>query len=152
MALLIDTAEAVVAALNAASADETLSQTFTAVRTYVAPVKLEDTDELTVTVMPASTRVELVSRGGAKQWELMIDVAIRKRSEENSPIDDADTFDPMVTLVEEIDELFLSKTIVAGAYTVHGLSVEEREAFNYDHADGLRQFTSVSRYTFMVVK
>lgn len=154
MALLIDVADAVVAALNAASIDTTLSQTFTATRVYVAQTKLEETSTLKVTVMPVSTHVELKARDGTKQYELAIDIAIQKRSEEDSTDDDADTFDPMVTLAEEIDDLFIGQTLTAGVCTVLGMDkdTEIRQAFNYEHAEELRQFTSVSRLTFMVVK
>jgi hypothetical protein len=149
--LLIDTADALVTTLNDASAAETLSQSFTAVREYLPRAELKDMDTLHVTVAPATTRVEMVTRGGARDYMLTIDIGIQKRSKEADTNDDQDIYDPMVQLVEEIDMLLLGQVITVGSNKLHCLTVEEREAFNFEHLNTFRQFTSVSRYTLKVI-
>ena len=150
MSLLIDTADEIVTVLNAASADETLSQTFTATRKYIPRTDLKDMNSIHVTVVPAMSTPERMTRSNVS-LSMIITVAVQQRSTEESTDDDTDTFDPLVTLVEEVDALMLGSTLTVGDADAL-VSVEssaEREAFMYEHMDKFRQFTSITHYTML---
>lgn len=146
MSLLIDTADAIVTTLNAASANATLSQSFTALRKYVPRTDLKDMDSLHVTVVPAISEPQRISRSRIN-LSMTITVAVQQRSTLADPDNDATTFDPLVTLVEEIDALLLDTTLTVGSDKVTILSAAERESFLYEHMDKFRQFTSITHYT-----
>jgi len=150
VSLLIDTADEIVTVLNAASADETLSQTFTATRKYIPRTDLKDMNSIHVTVVPAMSTPERMTRSNVS-LSMIITVAVQQRSTEESTDDDTDTFDPLVTLVEEVDALMLGSTLTVGDADAL-VSVEssaEREAFMYEHMDKFRQFTSITHYTML---
>ena len=158
MSTLIDTADALVTVLNTASGDDTLSQDFTATRQYVPRVELKDMDTLHVTVVPITTRGMVVNRGLSKQQFFTFDIGVQQRSTEADPDDDKDTFDPLVTLVEEIDTLLVGQTLTVGALTMIGSTQiggedndQARDVCIPEHLDQWRQFTSVSRFSFKVV-
>lgn len=162
MSILLDTADAIVTVLNTASGDSTLSQSFTATRKYVPRVTLEALSTLHVTVAPASTRGMVVTRGLNKQQYFSIEVGIQKRSTEDDPADDNDTFDPLVTLAEEMDTLLVGQQFTVGALTLIGSTriggEENHEERDYTRpvcdpillADK-RVFESISRFSFKVV-
>jgi len=157
MSTLIDAADALVTVLNTASRDDTLSQTFTATRKYVPRVELKDMDTLHVTVVPLSTHGMVVNRGRGKQQFFEFDVGVQKRSTETDPDDDDDTFDALVTLIEELDTLLLGQTLTVGSLTLIGSTQiggedgSPRTVCLSEHLDQWRQFTSVSRFSFKVV-
>lgn len=143
MSELTDIADAVVAALN----DAELSQPFTAVRRYVPKVDLEVLQAIDVTVVAAGVSRTIETRGSLRK-EYRVDVGVRKK------VDPADTddCDPLMTLVEEIAELFIGSAL--GNYTTaictEALCPDE-PPYNLDHMVELRQFTRVVQLTFRVV-
>jgi hypothetical protein len=158
MSILLDTTDAIVTVLNEA----TLSQSFTATREYVPRVQLKDMDTLHVTVVPITTRGMVVNRGLSKKQYFTLEIGVQQRSSSVDPDDDKDTFDPLVTLVEEIDTLLVGQTQTVGSLTMVGSTKiggeendEERDASRTvclpDHLSEWRQFTSVSRFSFQVV-
>jgi len=148
MSLLINAADAIVTALNAASVNETLSQSFTAIRKYIPRTDLKDMGTIHVTVVPAISTPARVSRTRIN-LSMVITVAVQQRSTLADPDSDATTFDPLVTLVEEIDALLLDTTLTIDLTKITILSAAEREAFLYEHMDKYRQFTSITHYTMV---
>lgn len=145
MALITDIADAVVTALNAG----TFALEFTAVRTLVPQVKLEDMSTLHVKVVPTTTRSRLVTRT-ATEREFIIDVGVQQKCD----VDDDDVTDPLVTLCEAIEALLFGKVLTAGSKKAICIAVNDpagRDAADYSHASTLRQFTSVSHFTYKVV-
>ena len=145
MALITDIADAVVAALNEGS----FALSFTAVRTYMPQEDLVDMSTLHVTVVPTTTRSKLVTRT-ATEREFIIDVGVQQKCD----VDDDDVTDPLVTLCEAIETLLLGKMLTAGSKKAVCVAVNDpagREACFYPHLNTLRQFTSVSHFTYKVV-
>ncbi len=109
-ALTVDIADAVLTALNAASADETLSQTFTATRVYYAHPQLHELSSLTAYVMPGPWNVQPGDRAN-RILTRDVDVAYLKQ------VDPAnnDEVDPLVSLQEETVALFWNTAITANS-------------------------------------
>ena len=97
MAVVIDIADAVAARLNGA----TLSQVFTAERTYLSILDLNTLDGLQVFVSPAMLTVSRFDLGSRQAFLPQIQIGIRKRVS----LDPADV-DPLIILTQEIIELF----------------------------------------------
>lgn len=142
-AVIIDIAEAVKAALNAAS----LSQPLTATREYVPVYELTDLDTLRVTVVPRELSATALSRRD-DDFRYMIDIGIQQRFE--PPLNPAD-LDARMLLVEEIVDLFRSKRLT-GYTAAMCVQVENPPIFSPEHIDQYRTFTSVVRLTFQVVR
>ncbi|MFN9292695.1 MAG: hypothetical protein ACK6EB_31860, partial [Planctomyces sp.] len=74
MSVVVSTAEAVVASLNAA----TFSLPFTAVRSYLPQYKLAEMQTLRVTVVPRSAVLSSADRTRI-QTDLAIDIAVQRK-------------------------------------------------------------------------
>ena len=109
-ALTVDIADAVLTALNAASADETLSQTFTATRLYYIHPELHELESLTAYVVPGPWNVQPGDRA-ARIVTREVDVVYLKQVD---PTDNA-MVDPLVSLQEETIELFWNAGITANS-------------------------------------
>lgn len=142
MPLITQIAEAVVAALNAA----TFSQSITAMRSYLPRVELADLKTLKVTVVPSSVSVVTASRGQT-QRDVAIDVAVQKKlaNEENSDLD------PLLTLAEEIAEHFRGKRLDSFPDAAW-VKTEFKPIYAPEHIEQLRTFTSVMTFTFRVIQ
>ena len=105
-AQLIQIADGVVTAINAA----TLSETVTAARSYVATKNREDSGTLTVDVMPVEMTKALQNRS-ANFETYGIRVVIQKRTDSDTNV----TLDALSILVEEIADLLLKARIVTPA-------------------------------------
>lgn len=97
MSVVIEIADAVVAALNAAC----LSQSVTARRIYVAPQDLADLADLDVTVAPVELAVIASDLGPRHAWQPQVAVTVRKRVG-----DSMEQADALMCLAEEIIQLF----------------------------------------------
>ena len=151
MSLMLDIADAVVVALNAASVDEVLSQTFVSARAYTPRGDLKDYGTLVVTVVPVSSSAELVTRARSQET-YTLDVAVQKRSKADDPDDDPTTFDPIILLAEEIQTLLHGATLTVGEVIMTCLESPERPTFDHDHAAAYRQITSVIRLEYTTVR
>jgi hypothetical protein len=141
MSVIIDIADAVVAALNGA----TFTQTFTAVRAYVPVYELTDLGTLRVTVVPRELSLVPLTRN-ADTGEYLIDVAVQKvLGRDNADID------PFMTLAEDITDLFRGSTLAT--YTdAKCTAVANAPIYDPGHLDERRVFTSVVTLTFVVVR
>ncbi len=142
MPLITQVAEAVVAALNAA----TFSQPITAARSYLPRVELADLKTLKVTVVPSSVSIVTASRGQT-QRDVAIDVAVQKKlaHEQNADLD------PLLTLAEEIAEHFRGKRLDSFPDAAW-VKTEFKPIYAPEHIEQLRTFTSVLTLTFRVIQ
>lgn len=140
-AVVVEIAEAVTTAINAA----TLSQTFVAERAYVPVHELPDLVDLAVTVVPTSIGVTPLTRH-SDDHEYTVDVGVQKRC---TP--DTTDADPLMLLVEEIIDLFRGKTLT-GYTAAKCLRVANDPIYVPAHLDDERVFTSVVTLTFRVAR
>jgi hypothetical protein len=146
-AITIQIADAVVAVLNAA----TLSQTFTAARYYLPEFELNEMDTLHVSVVPAELDEEIADRSRDRA-EYKIHVAVQKRvTKQEPPGLDAEAIDGLMTLVEEIGDLFRHKPL-AGFEQAHWVKTENKPIYDPKHLKEHGQFTSLLALTFRVVR
>jgi hypothetical protein len=139
---LIKVADAVVAALNAAS----LPMPFTAVRHYLPLFDLEEMAELHVTVVPRGIEVAQAARGKGS-FDCKVDVAVQRRFSRG----DLAEIDPLMELVGEIAESFRGKRL-PGMPEAAWTKTEHVPVYAPEHMQELRQFTSVMTLTFKVVR
>lgn len=139
---LLQVADAVVTALNAAK----LSQKFTATREYRPEFELTEMGTLHVTVVPRGIEVSPESRGKAA-YEYKVDVGVQKRFEKG----DAAELDPLMQLVEEIAGLFRLARLASFPQAIW-VKTEHAPVFAPEHMEGLRQFTSILSFSFRVVR
>lgn len=147
MSVVIDIAEHVVAAINAAA----LSQPVLAVRHYLPEFELQEMDELHVSVVPAELDEEMADRSRDRA-EYKIHVAVQKRvAKQDPPGLDTAAIDGLMTLVQEIDDLFRHKPL-AGLEQAHWVKTENRPIYDPKHLRDHNQFTSLLAFTFRVMR
>lgn len=130
---IIQVCDAIVTVLNAAS----LSQSFTAVRSYSPEYDLKDMTPLHVTVVPKSEKDERLSRNAAMTMKVFeVDIAVQKRvpAKSNSEID------PLVLLVQEIVDLLDGYELITRGICT---TTRPNPIFAPEHLDEMRQFTSI---------
>lgn len=148
MSVLIDIAEAVKSALNAAS----LSQSFTAERLYVPVYSTIDMAGLKVSVVPASDESERLSRASTL-CTYRVDVGVQKRIGTGA-MTEAEiraACDPLMTLAEEIGDLFDGEPL-AGYTAAKCTETATRVIYMPQMIDTHRVFLSVVSLTFQVVR
>lgn len=141
MSLITDIADEVITELNEA----TLSQAFTAERRYAPIFDLEEMTDLKVSVVPRSKTSSAGTRA-QREFTVEIDIAVQKKV----PAEDLTTPDALMTLVEEIADLFRMKRLTTSraAWTAEA----NDPIFLPGHIRRLGQFTSVLTLTFAIVK
>jgi hypothetical protein len=139
---LIKVADAVAAALNAAS----FPMPFTAVRHYQPVFDLAEMADLHVTVVPRGIEVAQVARAKGS-FDCKVDVAVQRRFSRG----DAAELDPLMELVGEIAESFRGKRL-PGMPDAAWVKTEHVPVYAPEHMQELRQFTSVMTLTFRVVR
>lgn len=142
MSEIVQIADAVVAALNAAS----FSQPVAAQRSYLPQFELPEMEDLHVTVVPKTVEITGAARGTGA-YDYKIDVAVQKRFQNG----DAPELDPLLRLVEEIADHFRFKRLedYPGAAWVQ---TEHAALYAPEHMENLRQFTSLLTLTFRVLR
>ena len=142
LSIVLNIADAVVAELNAA----TLSQPLQAARLFVPNFELQDMQALRVSVVPRELHVRALDRA-RNSYEAEIDLAVQKKFSKG----DAVEIDPLVSLVEEIGDLFRLKRLSSfpGAMWV---GTQHQVLYSQEHWDQLRQFTSLLTLTFRVAR
>jgi hypothetical protein len=145
--IVIEIADAVVAALNAA----TLSQPFTAARHYLPEFDLKEMETLHVSVVPAELDEETADRTRDRA-EYKIHVAVQKRvAKQDPPGLDTQAIDALMQLVQEIDDLFRHKRL-AGYAQAHWAKTENKPIYDPKHLKEHGQFTSLLVFTFRVTR
>jgi len=138
--VLIDIAAAVTAALN----DATLSQEFTATRSYSPVFELADLETLHVTVVAKERDKESATRGSTK-GTYIVDVAVQQKVDP----DDLPQCDALMALAEEIVELFFGKRLVDYEAAIC-TAVGNAPIYSPRHMRESRVFSSVLGLTFEV--
>ena len=138
MPIVVDIADAVVAALNG----HVFSQPFTARRCYVPVFDLKDMKDLHVTVVPRGLEMATASRS-LLQDDVQIDVAAQKKLPVDASGDQA-AIDSMMGLVQEIADFIRSTGRFGDAVWV---KTENKPIYLPEHLEQLRQFTSVLTLT-----
>jgi hypothetical protein len=143
-ALILQIADAVTNALNAAS----LSLTFDAQRTYVPIHELTEIDGLLVTVVPVLLGMTIISRRD-DEFTYSVDIGVQKRigigTMSDAQIKDA--CDPLMGFVEEILDLFRGEAVIA-MIPARFDSATNAPIFVPSHIDEKKTFTSVLTLTF----
>lgn len=145
MSLIIDIADAVVAALNAAP-EGTFAQSFTAQRMYLPQFDLKEMSDLHVTVVPKGTEIQPGTRNTGR-YDCSIDVGVQKKLANAQDLSEVDS---LLTLAEGIAEYFRNKVLspVQAAW----VRSEHTHLYAQDHLRELGQFTSVVTLTFRVLR
>ncbi len=137
MSIVIDIAEGIKDELN----NTLFSQSFIAKRLYVPRFKLEDMEELQVSVVPKKYSNNILSRP-RDQRDYEIDVAVQKKLEE----EDNPEIDPLSDLVEEIVDHFRALTL--DSVPAQWIGTQNDPIYAPEHLDQLRQFTSIITITY----
>lgn len=130
MATVVEIANAIVSALNGRS----WSMPFTATHSYLPRHSLGDFEEIKVTVVARSVRIEDASRGTA-QLVYVYDIAFQKR------VDEAETED-VLNLVEEVI-VFLSSEALPGYPQAKVGDIQNDPPYLIEHLEDFRVLTSV---------
>lgn len=139
MATIPDIADAVVTVLN----DASLSQSYTAVRTYRPIYDLRDITSLTITVVPKEQELILADRTQG-QMDFRLDIGIQKKLGDATSTGDNTEIDALMTLVEEIIDLIRDTRVFGVA---KWLKTENSPIFAPEHLSEMRVFTSVLTLT-----
>ena len=142
MATVLNIADAVVAELNAV----TLSLPLEAERLYVPSFELKDMQQLRVSVVPRELYVRALDRV-RNTYEAHIDLAVQKKFAKGN----AAEIDPLVSLVEEIADLFRLKRLSSFPGAVWA-GTQHQVLYSQEHWDQMRQFTSLLTLTFRVAR
>ena len=142
MTTILQIADSVTAKLNGS----TLSKPLIAKRLYVPNFDLEDMKELRVSVVPRELTIGPLDRA-SNRYDAQIDVAVQQKfkSGDNAEID------PLVTLMEEIADLFRLKRLDSMP-VARCIGVEHPVIYSLEHWEQLRQFTSLMTLTFQLAR
>lgn len=142
-AAIVSIADAVVTALTAG----TFSQSFTPTRVAVPSVKLSDIGTLKVHIRGARERVTLLTRGGVKDVDYDIDIAIRKKITNTATTTEHDA---LVALTEEIADFFFTNGLTGRSERLMDVSTDENGNLLWvvDDVENHRAFVSVLTLTF----
>lgn len=138
----IQIADAVVAELN----DASLSLPFTARRSYLPTYKLEELDELHVTVIAKDVVGEMVDRSRDNETH-RIDVGIQKRLSEIAN----GTIDPLMQVSREIRD-HLKRRQLTDFPTAAIIGFEHDPVYVPRHLEEHNQFTSVITLSYLVTR
>lgn len=131
MATVAELADAIVSALNSRS----WSMPFTAVHSYLPRHQLGDLEEVKVTVVARSVRIDDASRG-TTQFTYVYDVAFQKRVNDNVETE------AILDLIEEVLD-FLASEILPGYPQARASSVQNDPPYLIEHLEDFRVLTSV---------
>ena len=139
MNIIVDTADAVVAALNG----HEFSQSFTTQREYRVEYNLKDMKDLRVTVVPKAVEMATAGRGLA-QNDIQIDLAVQKKLTAG----DNPEIDTLMDLIQEIAEFVRATGRFGDAVWVRA---ENTPIYSQEHLGEMRLFTSVLTLTLRVM-
>ena len=143
--LSADIADAIVSELNG----ETFSQTFTAVRKWIAKWTLSQLATLRVSVVPGPTTYEPMDRRRDDERH-QVDIAIQQKIDPSSNT----AIDALVTLLEEFVTHFRSRELTAGSVTIKCIGRQlvpgSEVAVAREHIEDFRCFTGILRTTWVL--
>lgn len=140
-AVVLDIADAVAAAINAA----TLSQPITAERAYAPIFELPDLVDLKVTVVPVELAFAALTRS-SDDFDYVVDIGITQRCEPTPA-----AADPLMMLAQEILDLFRGKRLV-GYTDAKCVAGGNRPIYDATLMDTDRVFMSVVNLTFRMAR
>jgi len=138
MSILVDVAEAVVAHLN----EPPLG--FTAQRTYLPAFKLEELEELHVTVAPISQTISQATRD-SQYFDCVVHVAVQQKVAPQVLAQ----MDVLVALVETVIDRLRGQRLPALPDAVPA-AISHEVAFSDEHLDKFRVFSSLVSATYRV--
>lgn len=138
MAVILDIADAVVAALNGG----TFSQPVAAERHYQPKFELSEMTDLKVSVVPRGLLSKTLDRG-RDSFDYQIDLAVQQKTDMTPA-----ALDALMGLVEEIADRFRRQPL--SGTDARCVEVENDPVYSPEHLESLRQFTSVLTLTFRV--
>jgi len=141
MSVILDVADAVAAALNAAE-EGTFGVDFIAARMVLPRFKLEDLSTLHVTVVPASAGVEMQTRSTVL-YEIEINIGVQKLL--GKDVDDE--IEDLLDLVEAIGDYLRGRTLD----DVSWMRQDNDPAYATDHLANQNVFTSVLTITYRLL-
>lgn len=139
--VLAQVADAVTAELNS----ETWAMEFTALRSYLPRVKLEDLGTLHVSVVPVAEDIEASARD-LWQHDFTVDVAIQMKP---ADITNA-SLDPLLLLAEAFADHFARVLRLPTLLSACWIRTERMPVLDYTHLDSSGVLTAVTRLTFRV--
>lgn len=142
LSTILNIADAVVEELNGAS----LSLPLQAERMYVPNFELPDMQQLRVSVVPRELHVRALDRL-RNHYEADIDLAVQQKFFRG----DAAEIDPLVSLTEEIADLFRLKRLATFPGAIW-TDTNHQVLYSQEHWDQFRQFTSLLTLTFKVAR
>ena len=133
---ILDIADAIVVALNAA----TLSQTFTAIRAYVPKFDLQTSAEVQVAVVPKADSRE---PGGqvVDSAELLVDIGVMKKLQ-NAVSAEVAEIDAMLVLCDEIRAL-VNRHRLNDVETAICTKIVQEPIYSVEEVDNARTFLTV---------
>lgn len=141
-AVIVEIAEAVVAAIEAA----TLSQPATVERAYVPVHERTDLADLTISVVPTAINTTLLDRTPRHMHEYTIDVGIQQAA-----ANELTTLDPLMLVAQEIMDLFRGLPLT-GYTAAKCTDAQNQPIFVPEHLDEMTVFTSVVRLVFSLAR
>lgn len=139
-AIAIQIADAVVAEING----HTFSQPFTAQRFYRPEFDRKEMATLHVSVLPSETTMASLGRNQVQQ-DYSVEIGVQKKAVEIADLD------ALMTLVEEIGDFFKCRRLAQYPSAIW-LRMDNVPIYRPDHLETLKQFTSVLKITFRVVR
>jgi len=137
--IIVDTADAVVAALNG----HEFSQSFTTQREYRVEYNLKDMKDQRVTVVPKAVEMTTAGRGIA-QSDIQLDLAVQKKLTAGDNVE----IDALMGIVQEIAEFVRAIGRFGDAMWVR---TENTPIYSQEHLGEMRLFTSVLTVTLRVL-
>ena len=154
-AVIIEIADAMVAILNDAVANQVLSQSFEATRYYVPKKDIKELGSVHVSVVPSTIENELfiLSRSIRRQYEYTVDVGIQRvvTSGKVTNQEFNEAADPLMLLAEEISDLFNTPSL-EGYETAKATKITNQPIYDPRHVDEKRVYTTVVSVTYVVVR
>ena len=115
-------------------------------RHYLPLFDLQDMKNLHVTVVPKGLAIQASGRSH-NQHDYQVDVAVQKKLSTG----DNEEIDPLLTLVDEIADLFRLKRLDSFPNAMW-VKTENAPIYAIEHLDKFGQFTSVLTLTFRVMR
>ena len=138
MALIVDIADELVDALNAAE----FTLEFEATRGYVPSFEFADMETIHLTVIPKGLTKLRVTRADSQE-DYKVDVAVQQKVEAV----DAANLDPLMSLVEELAD-FCDALVAETTPRAVCITVENEPIYVSEHMRERRMFTSLLTLTF----
>jgi len=143
---LLVVADAVVAALVGHTFSAPYNTPLPATRMYIPAYTLQDVATLKVPVVPRGVTTTVASRGKMQELDFRIDVSVIQQVPDTSNA----TVDPLMALVQEINDFLLVTTLATGVGMVRptSISIANEPHYDDDRLEAMSVFQSVLSVTW----